>query len=332
MRSKPLLVRRIAEIPTQSTKNNWLIEHIWALDAVGLLGGAPKTCKSWLGLDIAVSVASGNPCLGRFEVRQKGPALVYLAEDAAPRVRERVVGICRHRRIDIDSLDLHLIDTPSLRLDLDSDREKLRAAVERLKPKLLILDPLVRLHRADENSSADISAILGYLREIQRTFHTAVILVHHMSKKHRAHLGQALRGSGDLHAFGDCNAYLVRTKNTLQLSVEHRFAPSTEPIPIALISKPDGTETHLEPSNLADSTLPKQPLVERVRLALAQAEKPMTKSALRILLRVNNQKLGETLTVLENRKLISRTGEGWKTNSPTATPLRSAASDQIELF
>lgn len=332
MRSQPLLVRRIAEIPTQSTKNNWLIEHIWGLDAVGLLGGAPKTCKSWLGLDIAVSVASGTPCLGRFEVRQKGPALVYLAEDAAPRVRERVVGICRHRRIDIDSLDLHLIDTPSLRLDLDSDREKLRAAVERLKPKLLILDPLVRLHRADENSSADISAILGYLREIQRTFHTAVILVHHMSKKQRAHLGQALRGSGDLHAFGDCNAYLVRTKNTLQLSVEHRFAPSTEPIPIALISKPDGTETHLEPSNLADSTLPKQPLVERVRLALAQAEKPMTKSALRIQLRVNNQKLGETLTVLENRKLISRTGEGWKTNSPNATPLRSAASNQIELF
>lgn len=331
--SIPILpIRRIADIPIQSNETNWLIDNIWGLDAVGIIGGAPKCCKSWLGLDLAVSVASGTPCLGRFDVRVKAPVLIYLAEDAAHRVRERVLGICRHRRIDIDSLDLHLIDTPSLRLDLDSDREKLHAALERLKPKLLILDPLVRLHRSDENSSADISAILGYLREIQRTFHTAVILVHHMSKKQRAHLGQALRGSGDLHAFGDCNAYLVRKQNDLQLSIEHRFAPSTEPIPIALVSKPDGTETHLEPSNLAESTLPKQPLVERVRLALAQAEKPMTRVALRDQLKVNNQKLGDALTVLENRKDISRTGEGWQTNLSSSPRLRGSNPSQVELF
>lgn len=332
MSNQSLPVRRIADIPIQSNETNWLIDDIWGLDAVGIIGGAPKCCKSWLGLDLAVSVASGTPCLGRFEVRQQGTALVYLAEDAAHRVRERVMGICRHRRVGIDSLELHLIDTPSLRLDLDSDRDKLCAAVERLKPKLLILDPLVRLHRADENSSADISAILGFLREIQRTFHTAVILVHHMSKKQRAHLGQALRGSGDLHAFGDCNAYLVRTKNALQLSVEHRFAPSKEPIPITLVSKPDGTETHLEPANGAETTLPKQSLAERVRLALADAPKPMTRIALRKKLKVNNQKLGETLTELENRKVVSRTDEGWKLNSSTATSPRNAASAQIKLF
>lgn len=332
MRSQPLLVRRIADIPTQSTKTNWLIEHIWGLDAVGIIGGAPKCCKSWLGLDLAVSVASGTPCLGCFEVRQKGPALGYLAEDAAPRVRERVLGICRHRRISIDSLDLHLIDTPSLRLDLDSDRGKLCSAVERLKPKLLILDPLVRLHRADENSSAEISAILGFLREIQRTFKTAVILVHHMSKKHRAHLGQALRGSGDLHAFGDCNAYLVRAQNTLNLSVEHRFATSTEPISISLVSKPDGSETHLEPSQNHPSRLPEQPLTERVRLALSQAEKPMTRTALRNELKVNNQKLGEALTELQNKGAVARSNDGWATSTMTPDLPGKQETAQIDLF
>ena len=47
---------------------------------------------------------------------------------------------------------------------------------------------------------------------MQRTYHTAIALVHHASKKHRAQPGQALRGSSDLHAFGDSNAYLARRK------------------------------------------------------------------------------------------------------------------------
>ena len=33
------------------------------VEAVGILGGEPKCCKSFLALDLAVSVASGAPCL-----------------------------------------------------------------------------------------------------------------------------------------------------------------------------------------------------------------------------------------------------------------------------
>ena len=246
MTPRPLTVKRIAEVDVDMPTHRWLVEDLWGRGAVGIVGGAPKCCKSWLGLDIALSVASGTPCLGRFPVTRAGPTLVYLAEDAAPMVRERILGICNHRRLDIETLDLHLIDTPSLRLDLDADRTSLAAAVEAIRPKLLLLDPLVRLHRADENSSADISALLGFLRDLQRRFDTAVLLVHHMSKKHRAQLGQALRGSGDLHAFGDCNAYLVRKNDKLILSVEHRFAKESAPIPLALLSDDNGHNTHLE--------------------------------------------------------------------------------------
>lgn len=306
-----LVVRRIAEIPEDAPAHRWLIEELWGRGAVGILGGSPKSCKSWLGLDIALSVASGTPCLGRFPVERAGPALVYLAEDASPMVRQRILGICRHRRLDIEALDLHLIDSPSLRLDLESDRTRLANAVERLAPSLLLLDPLVRLHRADENSSADVSALLGFLRELQRRFHTAVVLVHHMSKKHRAQLGQALRGSGDLHAFGDCNAYLVRKSDGLLLSLEHRFAPETEPIPLALLSDQDGSNTHLEVSEHAGDHQRQAPLADAVRLALADAGRPLTRAALRQTLRVNNHRLGRALDDLEQRRVAIRGPGGW---------------------
>lgn len=313
MSDKILTVRQIADVPVENLAQRWLVKDLWGQEAVGIVGGPPKCCKSWLGLDLALSVASGTPCLGHFQVERKGPALVYLAEDAASMVRERIQGICDSRHLNIANLDLHIIDTPSLRLDLDSDRNRLVNSIELLCPRLLLLDPLVRLHRADENSSSDISAILGFLRELQRRFKMSVILVHHMSKKLRAQLGQALRGSGDLHAFGDCNAYLVRKSDKLILSVEHRFAPASKPLQLALVSDDLGKKTHLEIIDFQGDNVT-IPITENLRLALAKADKPLTRVALRSLLHVNNHRLGLALKDLEQKHLAIRKSSGWVLN------------------
>ena len=63
-----LPVCRANELKIQPPEKLWLIEPLWAQYAVGIIGGAPKCCKSWLGLDMALSVASATPCLGRFAV------------------------------------------------------------------------------------------------------------------------------------------------------------------------------------------------------------------------------------------------------------------------
>ena len=92
------------------------------------------------------------------------------------------------------------VTAPSLRLDLEQDRQALDQTLAIRQPKLLVLDPLVRLHRLDENSAADISGMLGFLRQLNRQHDVAIVLVHHMAKRARQDLGQALRGSSDLHA------------------------------------------------------------------------------------------------------------------------------------
>jgi hypothetical protein len=278
--------------------------------------------KSWFGLDLAISVASATPALGTFAVADAGPALVYLAEDSLSMVRERIAGICDHRGLALDSLSLFVITSPSLRLDLPADQARLAATCAALQPRLLVLDPLVRLHRGDENSSGDISALLGYLRDLQRRFCLAIALVHHLSKRRRADLGQALRGSGDLHAFGDTNAYLVRQRDhqRVTLTLEHRGAPPPPPVELALVSRPDGSATHLELvgtnhdrlANVAPS------LADRVLDALRQ-QQPQSRVALRQLLRVSNARLGEVLTQLQLRQLALRTAEGWRLQ-PTVDP------------
>ncbi len=145
-----LPVVRACDLEAVSPEARWLVRHIWVRHGVGIIGGQPKLGKSWMGLDLAISVASGTPCLGHFEVEEPGPALVYLAEDGLGAVRARIDAICAHRRLGLSRLDLHVITAPVLRLDVEEHRDRLTATVEALRPRLIVLDPLVRLHRLDE--------------------------------------------------------------------------------------------------------------------------------------------------------------------------------------
>lgn len=301
---------RADNLEKQHTEQAWLIQSVWARAGVGIIGGAPKCCKSWLGLDMAVSVASATACLNRFEVHDSGAALVYLAEDAVCTVRSRIDALCEHRKLDIKHLELYVITAPALRLDLCEDQNRLKATLDDLRPRLLVLDPLVRLHRLDENSASDISKLLGFVRELQRTYDCAIVLVHHASKKHRAQPGQALRGSSDLHAFGDSNAYLSRSKKRLVLTLEHRSAQPPDPFELELVSTTDGSQTHLQIVS-ADTAQMDQPLSNRVLTLLEHTLQPMTRTSIRNRLRVNNQRLGNALTELDQQGLAVHAKDGW---------------------
>ncbi len=313
-----LPVLQAGQLPSDHDgSTRWLVEYIWTEQAVGVIGGIPKLGKTWVGLDLALSVASSTLCFERFEVHQPGRALVYLAEDGLPQVRQRLAALCQRRQLALDSTDLHVITAPTLRLDLDADQQRLEATVAQLKPVLLVLDPLVRLHRLDENSSADISALLGYLRGLQRTHGVAVALVHHMSKRRRADLGQALRGSGDIHAWSDSSAYLVgqRENKTFQLTLEHRAALAPDPIRLRLVHQ--GDEAHLQVVEEADVQPTTSPLTERIRQTLARASAPQPRVKLRDMLRVNNHRLGKALVALERRGVIEHRANGWSLKLPS---------------
>ncbi len=291
-----LPLTRVGEIePRRET--GWLVESLWLDRAAGLIGGQPKCCKSWLGLDMAVSIASGTPCLGRFAVKSTGPALVYLAEDGAEQVRKRVEAICNSRGLDIRDLNVTVITAPVLRLDIEEDRARLWRAVERVRPRMLLLDPLVRLHRLDENNSRDIAGILGFLREIQRRSDAAVVLTHHASKRATSRPGQGLRGSSDLHAFGDSNLYLSRHNDDLVLAVEHRSAVAIDPLRLTLAGKED---VHLEvtTTRAATKAAVKESLADRIIQNLEQQTHPVTRNDLRAAVRSNNQRFVQALTAL----------------------------------
>lgn len=296
-----LPVRLAHELDVRLEEKRWLIEGLWAAEAVGIVGGEPKVCKSFLALDMAVAVASGTPCLRRFPTPKRGRVLLFAAEDSLAIVRERLAGIAVAAGLALDSLDIHVILEPVVRLDIELDRARLEETVKDLAPVLLILDPFVRLHRIDENLSADVAPLLDYLRGLQRRHKLAVVLVHH-ARKGAAHLraGQALRGSSELHAWGDSNLYLRRNGNDgLSLSIEHRAAPSVDGLALALHA--DGQSVALRIADgdavLAAIAIPETVSpIDRVLHILTDATQPLTLREIRDLAKTRAATVGDAVT------------------------------------
>lgn len=314
-----LPVVRVGEIAEPENGPQWLVEGLWGESSVGVIGGAPKCAKTWLGLDLALSVASGTACLGQYAVPQPGRVLVYLAEDALLMVRQRLEGMARHRGLDLAAVEVHAITAPVLRLDREPDRARLRATVRRLRPRLLLLDPLVRLHGIDENHAGEVAELLAYFRGLQRQLDLSVILVHHTRKNAAGGVsaGLGLRGSSDIHAFGDSNLYLRRSRDQLVLTSEHRSAPASPSVSLELVADDAGT-THLEVVGDAreGSTPPnrdgaRRSLEQRV-LELLDAGLPLTRAKLRESLGVKNERLGVVLESLERAGRVCRGPGGWQ--------------------
>ena len=312
---KPLPTLRAAQLAAApSSAPSWLIEGLWSAQAVGIIGGEPKCCKSFLALDLAVAVASGSPCLRCFPAGQCGPVLLFAAEDDARVVRRRLEGIAAAAGVDFESLDVHLITVPALRLDRHDDRQALAATVAQLQPKLLVLDPFVRLHCIDENAAAEVAPLLAYLRHLQRDLHTAVALVHH-ARKGAAHErgGQALRGSSEFHAWGDSNLYMRRIGAQLQLSIEHRAAPGRDWLPLALKEDP----AVLEVMDQQPAPARVQPSCrERIEKVLADAEEPLSQKQIRNIVRVRASDVSQALAALIADRRVIKSAGGYQLTGP----------------
>lgn len=310
--SEPFPTRRVCDVEPLALERQWLVESLWLDQGVGILGGAPKTCKTWLAAEVAVAVASGTPALGRFVVPAPGPALLFCAEDSPAALRRRIESLVAARGRRLDDLPLHLLDVNALRLDRSSDLERLAATVAQVQPRLLVLDPFVRLARIDENSAAEVSAVLGALRELQRQHALAVLVVHHARKSPAAHPGQSLRGSSDFAAWGDSNLYLARNGARVRLTLEHRSAPPPPPLELELVTEPD---THLVV--VSDDVLESvsagvvDDLGEQILALLRDRARPLTKQELRDQLHRRNEDVRSALDALYQRGLVRRGSSGW---------------------
>jgi len=306
-----LPVVRAADIEESPCGRRWLIEGLWVDQGVGIIGGQPKCCKSFLALDMAVAIASGKPCLRHYAVENPGTVLLYAAEDALHVVKRRLSGICQAAGVALGDLDIQVITASAVRLDQDQDRLALTQCIKDMKPTILILDPFIRLHRIDENSSGEVAAILAYLRILNRTYGVAVAVVHHARKRSDARAGQSLRGSSEFHAWGDSNLYLQRDRDDLiSLSIEHRSEHSETGISLELRETSDALALH-KASTSPNPQPQEKTAEERIMESLLASPKPMSLEDLREACRLRRNTVCDGLRKLMVQGTVSKNQTGY---------------------
>lgn len=225
---------------------DWMVEGIWSEHGHGIIAGEPKTYKSFIATDLAVSVASGKKFLNHFEIPAIGNVLILQEENTPGLMQDRLhkigsskglnPGLLRSEdtqdtelevKFDHDDLPLYIMNNAGFDLTRDDHMEFLEESVADLKPALVILDPLyLMIGNADENSAQAMSPILKNLLTIKQTHNCGILLIHHYRKAGEGSAkggGQRIAGSHKFHSWIESALYMERTDDPYVMKVTREF-------------------------------------------------------------------------------------------------------------
>ncbi len=222
----------LGELLKHVSPPKWLVQDLFAEGACGFIAGEPKSFKSWAGLDLALSIATGANFLDYFAINRPGPVLYVQAEDGPPTVKDRYEKIIASKRMDRVVLEERLgPDSPGVELVWEPAQEvnthpPIVALVGEADPitisdptwqswldevldkgyagpgeydgepfRAMILDPLMMLAgEVDENRAQEMTnKVYRPLKMLARKHNVAVIVVNHMRKAYEGKNGNPAR-------------------------------------------------------------------------------------------------------------------------------------------
>lgn len=243
----------------------WMIQHIWSKNSWGIVGGEPKSFKTMLAMEMAVSVAAGTPFLGRFQTHQQGPVLIVQNENSPWIMQDRLqkimkarglVGQVIHKPNSIEirrwpkNLTIDFINQQGVMLDEPDDKELIEAHIQKIKPILVIFDPFYLMFSGDINNARELQPTLKWLLRIQKEYSCAIQLIHHKKKANKGvRGGQALLGSTILHGWSE-SGWSVSSEqtgaDTFDIKVEREFRGAPNGLPLSLKLKMNTKEYSLD--------------------------------------------------------------------------------------
>jgi len=199
-------------------ETNWLVEGLVKRGGTTVIGGEPKTGKSWVLQEIARALSTGMPAFGQFAVQHPARGAYMTAEDLGADVQAHFralgasAGMTEEHWQSLDENLLHQTRSMGRPLDLlrDIDLAILIASIRLHGPvEFVALDPLRNLHSGEEDKSDAMTKVMQRLAVIGDMLGGAtVIAVHHAKKGGDGRGGQVMRGSSAIHGAVDSGIYL----------------------------------------------------------------------------------------------------------------------------
>jgi putative DNA primase/helicase len=194
------LFMRLKDAKRQIRSIDWLIDKHIKKESLVMIGGAPGSGKSYVALDMALSVATGKPWLEAHSVQQ-GEVILVACEGRDSLLR-RVWSWEALKNKGQDVEDAYI--TPTAVNSTEQFAKFIEA--QAVKPKMIVLDTMnFTLGSCNENDSNLMTEYFTTLsRNLIRRFKCVVVLVHHTNKgKTDIRGSSAIRGALDALYFVD---------------------------------------------------------------------------------------------------------------------------------
>jgi AAA domain len=199
------------EVGAKGAKTDWLIDAVLSIDGKTMMAGESQAGKSFLAIEMAMSVATGKDFFAR-KVKHRG--VVYQIGEGAGGMDKRVMAYMQHHGLTRDDdvpfvmlkkrIDLHSKEGDTASLIEEINAHKLMMSVPL---GLVVIDTLATASEgADENSGKDMSVVLANATRIEEECGVHVMIIHHLNAG-----GSKVRGHTSLH--GNVDQVLLVTND-----------------------------------------------------------------------------------------------------------------------
>jgi 5S rRNA maturation endonuclease (ribonuclease M5) len=233
---------------------DWMIEGILERGANGVIVAEPKVGKSWIAIDLALSLAMGSDFLD-YRVRMPVKTAILSREDNPGltqwRMKHLMRGKHKPQNLDIDQTLMvnTRAQTQQFSLMNDIHLDEVCRSLESFRPEICFLDVFKVLHPVDENDNTEMHKVMERLSLIQSRVGCSMALVHHSRKaadgKDDISLALRMRGASAIAGWAEWIIGLTRVRsnseelNIRKFEVISKATAEIDPIFFAIESSDD---------------------------------------------------------------------------------------------
>lgn len=193
----------------------WLIDGVLEEGAFGVLYGPSGEGKTFVALDLSLSVASDRKWHGRSVT---GGSVVYVVAEGGRNIGTRIAAWMQEH--DLGDLENMFAVLQAVEMPNSANVSELQRAIaqKHIRPRLIVIDTLARCFGGgDENSAQDMNQFVRGCDQLRHATGAAVLAVHHTGKGMNS---ATERGSSALRGAADAMIRVQRQDGGISVTVD----------------------------------------------------------------------------------------------------------------
>lgn len=286
-----------------------------------IVAGAPKLGKSWFALSYAHGLSIGGALLGAIQVGEPCDVLALILEDGRRRYKKRIKD--RVQALPRPERGRFMVRFKWARLDQESlerleSEIQLRSAAGRRV--CVVIDTGTKLRPLEDKTGSIYMGdynFLDPLTEMAQKYHALILVIAHTRKAPSIDFIDSVIGSHGISGAADGIAVLSRERHSKQATLEITGRDGDDAKHyMAWDAISNGWLMTEQPDEATEKKRIVLRLIERVKVVLAEQDKPMSAASIRMALGVDKNALSDALNYAVELGELVATGKGVK-NDPT---------------